>query len=32
MMSAFVDDPQIQPVAREARSRLERVAEALAEG
>ncbi|MFN2221333.1 MAG: DUF302 domain-containing protein [Chloroflexota bacterium] len=32
MMSAFVDDPQIQPVAQEARARLESVAEALAEG
>jgi uncharacterized protein (DUF302 family) len=31
MMSAFVDDPQIQPVAQEARSRLEQVAEALVE-
>jgi uncharacterized protein (DUF302 family) len=31
MMSAFVDDPQIQPVAQEARARLERVAEALVE-
>jgi uncharacterized protein (DUF302 family) len=32
MMSAFVDDPQIQPVAQEARARLESVARALAEG
>ena len=31
MMSAFVEDAQIQPVANEARSRLERVAEALTE-
>jgi hypothetical protein len=31
MMSAFVDDPQIQPVAQEARARLEAVAEALVE-
>lgn len=31
MMSAFVDDPRIQPVAQEARSRLEAVAAALAE-
>ena len=31
MMSAFVDDPRIKPVANEARARLERVAEALAE-
>lgn len=31
MMSEFVDDPRIQPVAQEARSRLEAVAEALAE-
>jgi uncharacterized protein (DUF302 family) len=32
MMSAFVDDPQIQPVAEEARARLESVAQSLAEG
>lgn len=31
MMSAFVDDPRIEPVANEARSRLERVAAALVE-
>jgi uncharacterized protein (DUF302 family) len=31
MMSAFVDDPRIQPVAQDARERLERVASALAE-
>ncbi|UCG25690.1 MAG: DUF302 domain-containing protein [Chloroflexota bacterium] len=31
MMSAFVDDPRIQPVAQDARERLERVANALAE-
>jgi uncharacterized protein (DUF302 family) len=31
MMSAFVEDDQIEPVAREARSRLEEVAKALAE-
>lgn len=31
MMSAFVEDPQIRPVAQEARSRLESVAKALAE-
>ena len=32
MMSAFVDDPRIQPVAQDARQRLERVANALVEG
>ena len=31
MMSAFVEDPQIQPVANEARSRLENVSQALME-
>jgi len=31
MMSEFVDDPRIQPVADDARARLERVAEALSE-
>jgi len=31
MMSDFVDDPRIQPVALEARTRLESVAEALLE-
>jgi uncharacterized protein (DUF302 family) len=32
MMSAFVDDPQIGPVAQDARERLDRVALALVEG
>ena len=31
MMSEFVDDPRIQPVADDARARLERVAETLSE-
>ena len=31
MMSAFVDDPRIEPVANEARARLESVANALLE-
>ena len=31
MMSAFVDDPQIGPVAQDARDRLDRVASALLE-
>ena len=31
MMSAFVDDPQIGPVARDARERLDRVADSLLE-
>lgn len=32
MMSAFVDDPAIEPVAQDARTRLERAAARLAEG